>query len=239
MFHSFIQYVGLAPTFINVLMVYAFSNLHDVSWGTKGSTTVDALPAISSDKKGEVEVIEKEQATTDQQFYETVKRTVHTEKHAPKVEREKTPQSDQDKIFRTRFVATWLGLNALVVALIVFSGSMNGDMKLLLINEGVPPGTQTLEGITGNVTEITSNVTQEALNVTLALTKKQSIYFTIILYSTAGLALIKVCPTHFDSSVWLIPVPLVLGLPLLFLHCATQLLEKALSASHSQCNQVD
>jgi cellulose synthase/poly-beta-1,6-N-acetylglucosamine synthase-like glycosyltransferase len=26
----------LAPSFTNVLNVYAFCNLHDVSWGTKG-----------------------------------------------------------------------------------------------------------------------------------------------------------------------------------------------------------
>ncbi len=31
MFHSFIPYLCLAPSFINILNVYAFCNLHDVS----------------------------------------------------------------------------------------------------------------------------------------------------------------------------------------------------------------
>lgn len=38
----------------------AFCNLHDVSWGTKGSDKVDALPSATS-KKDVVEVQEKVQ----------------------------------------------------------------------------------------------------------------------------------------------------------------------------------
>lgn len=38
MFTSFGQYLLMMPSFINILMIYAFSNWHDVSWGTKGST---------------------------------------------------------------------------------------------------------------------------------------------------------------------------------------------------------
>ncbi|OQR88524.1 chitin synthase (Chitin-UDP-GlcNac-transferase) [Thraustotheca clavata] len=33
---TFVQYTALMPTFINILMVYSFCNLHDLSWGTKG-----------------------------------------------------------------------------------------------------------------------------------------------------------------------------------------------------------
>jgi chitin synthase len=32
---SFVQYIFLVPSFINVLQMYAFCNTHDVSWGTK------------------------------------------------------------------------------------------------------------------------------------------------------------------------------------------------------------
>lgn len=31
MLHSFPQYIGMAPSFTNILMVYSFCNLHDVS----------------------------------------------------------------------------------------------------------------------------------------------------------------------------------------------------------------
>jgi chitin synthase len=48
MFTSFIQYLLLSPSYINVLNIYAFCNVHDISWGTKGP---DVPPAI---KNGEV-----------------------------------------------------------------------------------------------------------------------------------------------------------------------------------------
>jgi len=47
MFTSFIQYMLLLPSFVNILMVYAFCNTHDVSWGTKGSTE-DASSKLGS-----------------------------------------------------------------------------------------------------------------------------------------------------------------------------------------------
>ena len=70
---SFLQYLLLAPSYINVMNVYAFSNVHDVvsiqllsiapfdmqSWGTKGSDKVNEdLGVVKShaDNKNEVTV---------------------------------------------------------------------------------------------------------------------------------------------------------------------------------------
>jgi chitin synthase len=39
---SFLQYLILLPAYVNILNVYAFCNLHDVSWGTKGDNTAAA-----------------------------------------------------------------------------------------------------------------------------------------------------------------------------------------------------
>ncbi|KAJ3219415.1 Chitin synthase, class 2 [Dinochytrium kinnereticum] len=45
-FTCMLQYLFMIPTFINVLTVYAFCNLHDVSWGTKGLDTEPLLAAV-------------------------------------------------------------------------------------------------------------------------------------------------------------------------------------------------
>ncbi|KAJ1560075.1 Chitin synthase, class 2, partial [Cladochytrium tenue] len=46
-FTCLLQYLLLVPTFVNVINVYAFCNLHDVSWGTKGiSTATDLKPVV-------------------------------------------------------------------------------------------------------------------------------------------------------------------------------------------------
>ena len=61
--------------------MYAFNNLHDVSWGTKGSDKADVLPAVSSSKpKGDapavVEDVAPVQEDIDAAFQETVTRAV-------------------------------------------------------------------------------------------------------------------------------------------------------------------
>ncbi|KAJ3375577.1 Chitin synthase, class 2, partial [Lobulomyces angularis] len=48
MFTCLLQYLLMLPSYINVLTIYALSNLHDVSWGTKGDTKVEALPQVQS-----------------------------------------------------------------------------------------------------------------------------------------------------------------------------------------------
>lgn len=126
MFTSFLQYMLLAPSFINVLMIYAFSNWHDVSWGTKGSDKADALPSASTkkDEKGNAKVVEevdKPQVDIDSQFGDVVKRAL-----APLiVEEEKDEKTLEDayKGFRTKLVATWIFSNALL-AVVITSDSL-------------------------------------------------------------------------------------------------------------------
>jgi len=118
MFSSFIQYLLMMPSFVNVLMIYAFNNWHDVSWGTKGSDKADALPSAQTkkDEKGKttvVEEIDKPQADIDSQFEATVRRALTPYKPPPETE-EKDLQ-DSYKNFRTRLVATWIFTNGLLV----------------------------------------------------------------------------------------------------------------------------
>ncbi|THG98213.1 hypothetical protein EW026_g3937 [Hermanssonia centrifuga] len=166
MFSSFLQYLCLAPSFTNVLNVYAFCNLHDVSWGTKGSDKAEALPSVSS-KKGKTEEAVVEEATRnkedlDAHFKETVTRAV-TKLEVKEVV-EKPTMDDQNKTFRTRLVAFWMLSNA---GLAVMIENLNG-----------------LE--TGNEAKDDAN-----------LQHKQNIYFSVILYSTFGLAAVR-----FTGCLW-------------------------------------
>ena len=97
-----------------ILNVYAFCNLHDVSWGTKGSDKAEALPSVSS-KKGKSEEAVVEEATRnredlDAHFKETVTRALT--KVEVKEQIEKPTMDDQNRTFRTRLVAFWMLTNA-------------------------------------------------------------------------------------------------------------------------------
>lgn len=131
MFSSFLQYILIAPSFTNILNVYAFCNLHDVSWGTKGSDKEEALPSVSSKKPGGegpavVEDMEKVQEDIDAAFKETVTRAV-----APLVKKEtveKPTMDDQNKTFRTRLVAFWMLCNATLTLAILEENNL-GDTE--------------------------------------------------------------------------------------------------------------
>ncbi|KAF9043751.1 putativechitin synthase [Hymenopellis radicata] len=117
MFTSFIPYLCLAPSFVNVLNVYAFCNLHDVSWGTKGSDKADALPAIKSKTtigadEPEVEDMHRVQEDIDAAFKETVTRALHKDNSPDEVER--PTLDDENKTFRTRLVAAWMLTNGIL-----------------------------------------------------------------------------------------------------------------------------
>jgi len=115
MFSSFPQYLVIAPSYINILNVYAFSNWHDVSWGTKGSDKADALPSAQTKKDADskeavIEEPDMPQADIDSQFEATVKRAL-----TPfVVTKDKETRSDEDsyKSFRTKLVTFWIFSNA-------------------------------------------------------------------------------------------------------------------------------
>ena len=127
MFTSFPQYLLIMSSYVNILNVYAFSNWHDVSWGTKGSDKAEALPSAQTTKSGDgkatiIEEPDKPQIDIDNQFEVTVKRALSPFK--PAVEDEKKTLEDSYKSFRTRLVSAWIFSNALLIIAIT-SDSFN------------------------------------------------------------------------------------------------------------------
>ncbi|GAA97898.1 glycosyltransferase family 2 protein [Mixia osmundae IAM 14324] len=113
------QYCVVAPSFTNVLNVFAFCNLHDVSWGTKGSDSAASLPKakVEKDKDKEdepavVQVYDRLQADVDADFKLTISRAL-----SPHIVEEEVAARDPDdcnKQFRTRLVAIWLFTNVVL-----------------------------------------------------------------------------------------------------------------------------
>jgi Chitin synthase. len=111
---SWAYFLGM-PSSINVLMVYAFCNWHDVSWGTKGSDAPEKLPSAQTKKEDEtpfVEELDKPQVDIDEQFASTVKRAL-TPWQEP-IENEGVALDDSYKAFRTNLVLLWTFSNGLL-----------------------------------------------------------------------------------------------------------------------------
>jgi chitin synthase len=121
MFTSFPQYLLIMSSYVNILNVYAFSNWHDVSWGTKGSDKADFLPSAKTEKgsDGKHNVIEEPdlpQADIDSQFEATVKRALAP--YIPPVEGNEKTLEDSYKSFRTHLCTAWIGSNATLAVVI-------------------------------------------------------------------------------------------------------------------------
>jgi chitin synthase len=125
MFTSFIQYLFLTPTYINILNVYAFCNTHDITWGTKGDDKAEKLPSATLKPGGKVDVnIPTDDGDLNAQ-YEAEMRKILTK--APAEKREMTAsekQEDYYKSFRSQVVLVWLICNFALVAVVLSTAGL-------------------------------------------------------------------------------------------------------------------
>ncbi|VDB96624.1 unnamed protein product [Peniophora sp. CBMAI 1063] len=122
MITSFLQYTLIAPSYINILNVYAFANVHDVSWGTKGDNKVSTdlgVVKTSTDSKT-VEVVVPTAETDINAAYEDAIHVLSTK--PPKEEKKSDPAQEQEdyyRTFRTNVLMAWVLSNSLLVAIIL------------------------------------------------------------------------------------------------------------------------
>ncbi|WVW85478.1 hypothetical protein I302_107516 [Kwoniella bestiolae CBS 10118] len=126
MLTSFVQYLLLLPSYVNILLIYAMCNLHDVSWGTKGDN--GASKDLGSAKKVEKDGKEMAEVAlpTKQEDVEALWQQARAELRVPATEKAEkrsaeTKRADQDRNFRTNVVLLFLGSNMLVILLFTSS----------------------------------------------------------------------------------------------------------------------
>ncbi|SAM01537.1 hypothetical protein [Absidia glauca] len=135
MITSFVQYLLLLPTYVNILTVYAFCNTHDVSWGTKGDNVLQfdlgVASKVTSDKgfdTVEVDIVDGLEMIN--MNYEQARSNLDIKQSIVKQSRPpQTKQDDYYRGFRTRLVLTWIGCNALLVVFVT-----SGSFQSLLPN---------------------------------------------------------------------------------------------------------
>ncbi|KIP07919.1 glycosyltransferase family 2 protein [Phlebiopsis gigantea 11061_1 CR5-6] len=131
MITSFIQYLLMAPSYINVLNVYAVCGYGiDVSWGTKGDNKVSTdLGEVKTGKNSNEVDADIPTAETDiNAAYEDAIHVLSTK--PPKTESKPDPQTQQEdyyRSFRTNVLLAWTLSNALLAAIIVTATGKASD----------------------------------------------------------------------------------------------------------------
>ncbi|KAJ3145291.1 Chitin synthase, class 1 [Geranomyces michiganensis] len=119
---SLIQYMIMLPSYINVLQVYSFSNLHDVTWGTKGDNGGAELPKVAlihsaAGTHADVHVAErKDLEEVWRQGISDIKK-IHETPQVKAVDR-RLAVEDSYKAFRTNLLLAWLSTNLAVFAVV-------------------------------------------------------------------------------------------------------------------------
>ncbi|KAF9584922.1 Chitin synthase, class 1 [Lunasporangiospora selenospora] len=117
MFHSFLQYLFMVPSYVNILNVYAFCNIHDISWGTKGDTEVATDLGVAKKTDDGVEVAVPTDSHDINNAYEEAVMALSVKTPEIKSHRDaKTKQEDYYREIRTRVLIAWIVSNALLVA---------------------------------------------------------------------------------------------------------------------------
>lgn len=126
MFTSFIQYLLLTPTYVNILNVYSFCNTHDITWGTKGDDTAEKLPSATLKPGGKVDV---NLPSDDGDLNDMYDREVAAFKvKAPEEKRQMSPsekQEDYYKGFRSQVVLFWLMCNFALMAVVLSTAGLD------------------------------------------------------------------------------------------------------------------
>lgn len=119
MFHSFIQYLFMVPSYVNILNVYAFCNIHDISWGTKGDTSVATDLGVAKQTADGVEVSVPTDSHDINNAYDEAVSQLSIKTVEVKQSRDaKTKQEDYYREIRTRVLLAWIMSNAFLVALV-------------------------------------------------------------------------------------------------------------------------
>ncbi|EDO18858.1 hypothetical protein Kpol_1023p27 [Vanderwaltozyma polyspora DSM 70294] len=131
MLTSFIQYLLLSPSYINVLNIYAFCNVHDLSWGTKGAVA-KPLGKISTKEDGtfKMEILvssEEIQADYNKQLAILKAPIEEEEESQPSIEERKTGYYAN---IRSLVIIFWVLTNFGVIAAVLETGGIQEYLAL-------------------------------------------------------------------------------------------------------------
>jgi chitin synthase len=142
------------PSFSNILNVYAFCNLHDVSWGTKGDNKAEKLGGVTATtgKDGQ-QTVEVEMITDlrdiNTNYEKFIKNLAEPRPNEKKKRDAQTKMEDYFRNFRTKVVLSWVFSNSLVIIVLSNEFLLQAIRRPFLVtvsaDGSAPPGNPFLQ----------------------------------------------------------------------------------------------
>ena len=125
LFTSFIQYLLLTPTYINILNVYAFCNTHDITWGTRGDDKAPKLEVANLKPGGKVDVnIPQDDSDLNTQYEAEMRKFAEKPLKEVKVVSPAERREDYYKGFRSAVVLVWMFCNFALAAVVLSTAGL-------------------------------------------------------------------------------------------------------------------
>ncbi|ODQ77760.1 glycosyltransferase family 2 protein [Babjeviella inositovora NRRL Y-12698] len=128
MFTSFVQYLLLSPAYINVLNIYSFCNINDVSWGTRGEASAKDLgTARISEKSGELVTIAPAFQAEIEDAYTTHLESLNTSPPSVVIipAARKLRDDDYYAMVRSATVLAWMVTNGILIIIVLQTGGID------------------------------------------------------------------------------------------------------------------
>ncbi|CAG8438119.1 7664_t:CDS:2 [Dentiscutata heterogama] len=114
-FSCLVQYLLLVPSYVNIIIIYAFCNTHDISWGTKGDNiNIGNLSGVllTEEDTDSVKINIIEEGEDKNAAYENIIQKLKNKDHEEKKHRNDIiKKDDYYRLFRTNFVLSWIFTN--------------------------------------------------------------------------------------------------------------------------------
>lgn len=170
MITSFLQYILLSPSYINILQIYAFCNVHDLSWGTKGAVA-KPLGKINSQEDGTFKMeilVSQEEIQANYNKFKTILDAPIEEDNGGSLSYEEKKTGYYANV-RSLVIIFWVMTNFGVVAAVLETGGIGDYLRMK---------------------QQSKLQTQQVVEQPI-VTQRATIYFTIILWLVAFSALIR------------------------------------------------
>ena len=128
MFTSFIQYLLLSPSYINILNIYAFCNIDDISWGTKGDTGGVKLALAEKGEDGVFRFqfnVSVEPLEINDSYNKQVAKINQPEDKPDSGDTKKTSSEDYYAFVRSMTVLVWMFTNSIIVTAVLNTGGFD------------------------------------------------------------------------------------------------------------------
>lgn len=127
---SFAQYLLLSPSYINVLNIYSFCNIHDVSWGNRDVPQArDLGTAKVSDENGQLvmTVVPGSDEELEEAYLNTLEELKIPALPELKIKKKKLEDDSYYAFIRTVTVLSWMFTNAILVGIVLATGGSRNN----------------------------------------------------------------------------------------------------------------